>query len=110
MPEGKVVKSVFDMLCNLNKQGFQTWTTRVCELARLYDIDINKIADLTLIRWCPQIYMDRQPGLVGPEPWFLPDASIGLRVLSLPASVCLSVCLSVCPSVRQSRACPRDNS
>ena len=46
MPEGKVVKSVFDMLCNLNKQGFQTWTTRVCELARLYDIDINKTADL----------------------------------------------------------------
>ena len=37
---------------------------------------------------------------------FLPEASIGLRVLSLPASVC--VC--VCPSVRQSRACPRDNS
>ena len=37
---------------------------------------------------------------------FLPEASIGLRVLSLPASV--SVC--VCPSVRQSRACPRDNS
>ena len=46
MPEGKVVKSVFDMLCNLNKQGFQTWTTRVCELVRLYDIDINKTADL----------------------------------------------------------------
>ena len=46
MPEGKVVKSVFDMLCNLNKQGFQTWTTRVCELAWLYDIDINKTADL----------------------------------------------------------------
>ena len=37
---------------------------------------------------------------------FLPDASFGLRVLSLPASVC--VC--VCPSVRQSRAGPRDNS
>ena len=36
----------------------------------------------------------------------LPEASFGLRVLSLPASVCLCVC----PSVRQSRACPRDNS
>ena len=35
---------------------------------------------------------------------FLPEASFGLRVLSLPASVC--VCLSVC----QSLACPRDNS
>ena len=37
---------------------------------------------------------------------FLPEASIGLRVLSLPASVC--VCVR--PSVRQSRACPCDNS
>ena len=37
---------------------------------------------------------------------FIPEASFGLRVLSLPASVCLSVCLSVC----QSRVCPRDNS
>ena len=37
---------------------------------------------------------------------FLPEASFGLRVLSLPASVCVSVCLSVC----QSLACPRDNS
>ena len=35
---------------------------------------------------------------------FLPEASFGLRVLSLPACVC--VCLSVC----QSLACPRDNS
>ena len=39
---------------------------------------------------------------------FLPEASFGLRVLSLPASVC--VCLSVCLSVCQSRVCPRDNS
>ena len=39
---------------------------------------------------------------------FLPEASFGLRVLSLPASVC--VCLSVCLSVCQSLACPRDNS
>ena len=35
---------------------------------------------------------------------FLPEASFGLQVLSLPASVC--VCVSVC----QSLACPRDNS
>ena len=34
----------------------------------------------------------------------IPEASFGLRVLSLPASVC------VCVSVRQSRACLRDNS
>ena len=35
------------------------------------------------------------------EMWFLPEASYGLRVLSLPACVCVSV--------RQSRACPHDN-
>ena len=34
--------------------------------------------------------------------WFLPEASFGLRVLSLPVSVC------VC--VYQSLACPDDNS
>ena len=37
---------------------------------------------------------------------FLPEASLGLRVLSLPASVCL--CVRVC--VYQIRACPHDNS
>ena len=38
---------------------------------------------------------------------FLPEASFGLRLLSLPASVyvCVCVCLSVC----QSLASPRDN-
>ena len=46
MPDGKVVKSVFDMLGNLNKQGFETWTTRVCELVRGYDININENAYL----------------------------------------------------------------
>ena len=40
---------------------------------------------------------------------FLPEASFDLRVLSLPASVCLFVCL-VCLSVCQSLACPRDDS
>ena len=44
---------------------------------------------------------------------FLPEASFALRVLSLPASVCVcvcvSVCLSVCPPVCQSLACPRGN-
>ena len=37
---------------------------------------------------------------------FLPEASFGFRVLSLPASVCLCVCVSLC----QSLACPCDNS
>ena len=39
---------------------------------------------------------------------FLPEASFGLRVWSLPASVCLCVRVSVC--VCQTRACPHDNS
>ena len=38
--------------------------------------------------------------------YFLPEASIGLRVLSLPVSVW--VCVGVC--VRQSRVCPHGNS
>ena len=46
MPEGKVVKSVFNMLYNLNDQGFQTWATRVCELALAYNIDINETANM----------------------------------------------------------------
>ena len=37
---------------------------------------------------------------------FLPEATFGLRVLSLSASVCVYVSLSMC----QSRACPRYNS
>ena len=37
---------------------------------------------------------------------FSPEASFGLQVLSLPASVCVYVCLSVC----QSLACLHDNS
>ena len=46
--------------------------------------------------WC--VVMEKLP--------FLPEASFGLWVLCLPASVCVSVR----PSVRQSLACPRDNS
>ena len=42
------------------------------------------------------------------RPSFLLEASFGFRVLSSPASVC--VCVSVCQSVRQSLACPHDNS
>ena len=46
MPKGKVVKSVFNTLYNLNDQGFQTWITRVCELTRRYGIDINETASI----------------------------------------------------------------
>ena len=41
---------------------------------------------------------------------FLPEASFGLRVLPLPASVCLCVRVFVRPCVCQSRACLHDNS
>ena len=34
------------MLYNLNEQGLQTWTTRVCELALAYDIDIHETANM----------------------------------------------------------------
>ena len=40
---------------------------------------------------------------------FLPEASFGLWVLSLPASVCAPVCASVSPSVRH-QVCSCDNS
>ena len=42
--------------------------------------------------------------------WFLPEASFGLRVLSLLASVCVCVCLSVCLCVNHLlvRAITRD--
>ena len=46
MPEGKVVISVFNMLFNLSEQGFQTWSTRVCELALAYNININETANM----------------------------------------------------------------
>ena len=47
---------------------------------------------------------------MGVEAVLLPEASFRLRVLSLPASVCLCVCVSVCVCVRQPRACPRHKS
>ena len=40
----------------------------------------------------------------------LPEASFGLRLLSLPACVWLSVCVSVCVCFRQPRTFPRHNS
>ena len=41
---------------------------------------------------------------------FLPETIFGLRVLLLPASVCVRVFVCTCQSVCQSLACPRDNS
>ena len=51
MSKGKVVKSVFKALYNLNDQGFQTWITRVSELARRYGIDINETASIGSVQF-----------------------------------------------------------
>ena len=51
MSKGKVVKSVFKALHNLNDQGFQTWITRVSELARRYGIDINETASIGSVQF-----------------------------------------------------------
>ena len=58
MSKGKVVKSVFKALHNLNDQGFQTWITRVSELARRYGIDINETASIGSVQFksiCPNM-------------------------------------------------------
>ena len=51
MSKDKVVKSVFKALYNLNDQGFQTWITRVSELARRYGIDINETASIGSVQF-----------------------------------------------------------
>ena len=45
MPAGKIVKSVFDTLCNLHNQGFQTWISKACDLAHRYNIDLNEASN-----------------------------------------------------------------
>ena len=42
-----MVKSVFKALHNLNDQGFNTWVTRLCELASYYKIDYNAADSLS---------------------------------------------------------------
>ena len=51
MSKGKVVKSVFNALYNLNGQGFQTWITRVSELTRRYGIEINETASIGSVQF-----------------------------------------------------------
>ena len=41
MPKGSVVKSVFDELQLLDSLGFQCWYTRVIELGKTFDIDLQ---------------------------------------------------------------------
>ena len=47
MHHGSTVKSVFNVLCNLNDQGFQTWISRAYDLAMMYQIDMNSCTDLS---------------------------------------------------------------
>ena len=51
MFKGKVVKSVFKALYNLNDQGSQTWIKRVSELARRYGIDVNETASIGSVQF-----------------------------------------------------------
>ena len=41
MQDNRVVKYVFKVLHNLKNQGFNTWVTRLCQLASYYKIDYN---------------------------------------------------------------------
>ena len=41
MQSGKMVKSIFCALNALHNQGFPTWVTKACELAKYYDIDMD---------------------------------------------------------------------
>ena len=47
MQPGKTVKSVFDILYDLNYQGFQTWISKAYELSWSYDIDMDSCTQLT---------------------------------------------------------------
>ena len=47
MQDNRVVKYVFKALHNLNDYGFNTWITRLCELADHYKIDYDKAASLS---------------------------------------------------------------
>ena len=71
-------------------------------LKRSWDRLIFLIGIPMLVR--QHLYFETVSGSV----FFLPEASFGHRVLSLPASVC--VCRCVCQFVCLSLACPRDNS
>ena len=47
MHHGSTVKYVFNVLCNLNDQGFQTWISRAYDLATKYQIDMHSCTDLS---------------------------------------------------------------
>ena len=47
MQPGKTVESVFDMLDNLNNQGFQTWISKAFEFSWPYDTDMDTCTQLT---------------------------------------------------------------
>ena len=49
MQGNRVVKSAFKALLNVNDHSFNTWMTRLCELANYYKINFDKATDL-----CPK--------------------------------------------------------
>ena len=61
-PANKIVKQVYDKLKRLGDQGFQTWITKACELARSYGLDPNTIVCVDKQQFkkhCKQLVMQR---------------------------------------------------
>ena len=59
MHHASTVKFVFNVLCNLNDQGFQTWISRAYDLATVYQIDMNSSTNLSPLQfknivWTPE--------------------------------------------------------
>ena len=58
----KIVKQVYDELKRLGDQGFQTWITKACELARSYGLDPTTIVCVDKQQFkkhCKQLVMQR---------------------------------------------------
>ena len=47
MSENKITKSAFNGLDELQRQGFPTWISRICELAEHDNIDLEGIMEMT---------------------------------------------------------------
>ena len=99
--------------CEMDVYGCDKfWVRKRLIVVASLDVNVNISYDnLNLYVWLCNMFTKYANHQKGPrvQSSFLPEASFGLRVLSLPAYVC--VCVSVvCLSVCQSPACPRDNS
>ena len=51
MHHASTVKFVFNVLCNLNDQGFQIWISRAYDLATVYQIDMNSCTNLSPLQF-----------------------------------------------------------